>query len=32
VLAQNQKAIDAMTQPRTTTRQYVGTMLNCTTF
>ena len=32
VLLQNQQAINAMNQPRMTNCQYVGTMLNCTTF
>jgi len=32
VLLQNQQMINAMGQPRMTNCQYVGTMLNCTTF
>jgi hypothetical protein len=32
VLLQNQQMINAMNQPRMTNCQYVGTMLNCTTF
>jgi hypothetical protein len=32
ILLQNQQAINAMNQPRMTNCQYIGAMLNCTTF